>query len=170
MNRFSQELRIIPAVAWAFAALAYVALVVIVTFATGHDPKMQTWPPWGLAMFRGLMPLVLIPYIALIGYVNADARRRGMRYIMWTLLAIFIPNALGIILYFVLREPPMTPCPHCGIRVKAAFAFCPACGTAVGNACPQCRRPVEPAWSHCPACGAKLGNHGVAEPSTQSHN
>ena len=66
---------------------------------------MQTWPAWGLAAFRGLMPLVLIPYIALIGYVNADSRRRGMRSLMWTLLAIFVPNALGIILYFVLRDP-----------------------------------------------------------------
>ena len=157
MSRLSQEMRIIPSVAWAIAALVYLGFVAFAIFITGHDPAMLTWPTWGLAAFRGLMPLVLIPYIALIGYVNADSRRRGMRYVMWTLLAIFIPNALGIILYFVLREPMMTPCPQCSTLVKPGFAFCPACGTAVGNACPQCKKAVEPGWSHCPACGTKLG-------------
>ena len=157
MSRLSQEMRVVPPVAWVIAALAYLGFVAFAIFMTGNDPKMQTWPSWGLAAFCGLMPLVLIPYVALIGYVNADSRRRGMRSLMWTLLAIFIPNALGIILYFVLREPMMTPCPQCATPVKHGFAFCPACGTAVGNACPQCKKTVEPAWSHCPACGIKLG-------------
>jgi hypothetical protein len=156
MSRLSQEIRIVPRVAWVIAVLVYLQLVVILMLATAHDPKMQTWPSWALAAFRGLLPLVLVPYVALIGYVNADSRRRGMRSLMWTLLAIFIPNALGIILYFVLREPMMTPCPQCFTPVKPGFAFCPACGTAVGNACPQCKKTVEPAWSHCPACGTKL--------------
>ena len=30
---------------------------------------------------------------------------------LWTLLAIFIPNAIGIILYFILRDPVPVPCP-----------------------------------------------------------
>ena len=170
MSRLSQEMRIVPRVAWVIALLAYLGLVVVTIYATGHDPKMQTWPSWGIAAFRGLMPLVLIPYVALIGYVNADSRRRGMRSVMWTLLAIFIPNALGIILYFVLREPMMTPCPHCATLVKPGFAFCPACGTAVGKACPQCKKAVEPAWSHCAACGTRLGNHAVEESATQPHS
>ena len=168
MSRLSQEMRIVPRVAWVIAALAYLGFVVLAIFMTGHDPKMQTWPSWGLAAFRGLMPLVLIPYVALIGYVNADSRRRGMRSVMWTLLAIFIPNALGIILYFVLREPLMTSCPQCATPVKHGFAFCPACGAAVGNACPQCKRPVEPGWSHCAACGTRLGP--VSESAAQPHN
>jgi RNA polymerase subunit RPABC4/transcription elongation factor Spt4 len=160
-------MRVVPRVAWVIAVLAYLGFVAFAIFITENDHEIQKWPWWGLTMFRGLMPLVLIPYIALIGYVNADSRRRGMRYVMWTLLAIFIPNALGIILYFVLREPMMTPCPRCATLVKHGFAFCPACGTAVGNACPQCRRPVEPAWSHCAACGTKLGP--VAESAAQPH-
>ena len=28
-----------------------------------------------------------------------------MNYVMWTLLAIFIPSAVGVILYFILRDP-----------------------------------------------------------------
>ena len=52
-----------------------------------------------------LLPMFLAGYTLLIGYIYGDARRRGMRYVMWTLLAIFLFNGIGIILYFILREP-----------------------------------------------------------------
>jgi RNA polymerase subunit RPABC4/transcription elongation factor Spt4 len=100
--------------------------------------------------------------VLLIGYVNADARRRGMRYVMWTLLAIFIPNAIGIIVYFILREPILRPCPNCSQIVKPGYAFCPHCGCNLAPACPNCRRAVEPGWKNCAACGASLsGVSGV---------
>ena len=35
-------------------------------------------------------------YALLVGYVYGDAKRRGMRYIMWTLLAIFLSNGIGV--------------------------------------------------------------------------
>ena len=166
MSRFSEELRIIPRIAWVIAVLAYLGLVVVVIFATRHDPKMQAWPSWGLAMFRGLMPLVLIPYVALIGYVNADARRRGMRYIMWTLLAMFIPNAIGFILYFVLREPILISCPKCDARCRSIFVFCPQCGAELAPSCPACKRAVEPTWHRCAYCGKELEK--TSDPMLQS--
>jgi len=156
MNRFSRELRIIPAVAWLVGILFYLGFAGFSMFMMRCDPGLRTWPSWGKALFTGLMPALFIPYVALIGYVNADARRRGMRYVLWTLLAIFIPNALGIILYFVLRDPLMSTCPQCATPVRHGFAFCPKCGAAVASVCPQCRRAVEPDWSHCAACGAPL--------------
>src|SRR5262249_55726875 len=115
------------------------------------------WPSPGRWMFVSGMPLILAIYVVLVGYVNADARRRGMRYVMWTLLAIFVPNALGIILYFVIRDPLMIPCPSCSAQIRPGFAFCPSCGTAMAHACPGCRRPVDAHWAHCVACGAKIG-------------
>ncbi|MBZ5591244.1 MAG: zinc ribbon domain-containing protein [Acidobacteriia bacterium] len=156
MKRFMEALRIVPRVAWLIGALAYLGLGAFSIYVSHHDPNMREWPSWGRALFFGLMPLLVIPYVALVGYVYADARRRGMRYVVWMLLAIFIPNALGIILYFVLRDPLMSPCPQCATLVKHGFAFCPKCGTAVARACPQCRRAVEPDWSHCAACGTAL--------------
>ncbi|HLY19658.1 MAG TPA: zinc ribbon domain-containing protein, partial [Bryobacteraceae bacterium] len=75
---------------------------------------------------------------------------------LWTLLAIFIPNAIGIILYFVLRDPLLAHCTHCGAEARQGFAFCPRCGAPLAAACPQCRRAVEPGWSHCVNCGATL--------------
>ena len=100
------------------------------------------------------MPLALAGYTLLVGYVYGDARRRGMRYVMWTLLAIFLANGIGIILYFILREPMLDVLLPCGCGVQHGFAYCPRCGANVLPSCPSCRRVVEMGWSHCAWCGA----------------
>jgi hypothetical protein len=56
--------------------------------------------------------------VLLNGYVYADAKRRGMRYVMWTWPAILIPNAIGVILYFVLRDPLLVNCTQWGAQVQ----------------------------------------------------
>jgi hypothetical protein len=102
-------------------------------------------------------PLMIGGYALLVGYVYGDARRRGMRYVMWTLLAIFLTNGIGIILYFILRDPLPSYCSRCGCGVKQGFAYCPRCGANVLPACPSCRRVVQPGWSHCAWCGVTFG-------------
>jgi predicted RNA-binding Zn-ribbon protein involved in translation (DUF1610 family) len=101
-------------------------------------------------------PLILGGYTLLVGYVYGDARRRGMRYVMWTLLAIFLTNGIGIILYFILREPLLAYCSRCGSGIQHGFAYCPHCGANVLPACPACRRVAQPGWSHCAWCGANF--------------
>ena len=103
-----------------------------------------------------LMPLLLAGYTLLIGYVYGDARRRGMRYVMWTLLAIFLFNGIGVILYFILREPLLAYCSKCGAGVQPSHAFCPRCGAGVQPACPACHRTIQPGWTHCAWCGNQL--------------
>jgi RNA polymerase subunit RPABC4/transcription elongation factor Spt4 len=158
MSRFSEEMKIIPTPARVVAVLVYFLVAggfwALLTF--GHDPGMNRMPLIGLGALIFLAPIPLVCWTLLIGYVNADAKRRGMRYIMWTLLAIFIPNAIGIIVYFILREPKMRPCPNCSQTVRPGFAFCPHCGYNLAPACPSCRRAVEPGWRNCPACGTTL--------------
>jgi hypothetical protein len=63
-----------------------------------------------------------------LGYVYADARRRNMPHIPWTLVAAVVPNLLGFLLYFVLRKPLASPCPHCGQPKTPDQLFCPWCG------------------------------------------
>lgn len=157
MTRFRKELSIIPWAAWAIAGLVYLGLaLLVVAFPVRSDPEIRHWP-WLLKTLLVVGPgLPLGVCVLLIGYVNGDARRRGMRYVMWTLLAALIPNAIGIILYFVLREPLITPCPRCAAPLRPGFAFCPKCGAALAEACPQCRSAVEAGWSHCARCGATL--------------
>ncbi len=157
MSRFTKELRIIPAAAWIVAWLAYVAVTTpLFLVALPGDPDMSKWPRWGQALFVYGLLLVLVAFIALIGYVYGDAKRRRMRYVMWTLLAIFIPDAIGIILYFILRDPLPKPCPGCGNVVKASFPFCPHCGTPLQPTCPNCGKGVEFGWANCPQCGQQL--------------
>ena len=96
--------------------------------------------------------------------VYGDAKRRGMRHVLWTLVAMFVPNALGFIAYFILRDPLLQPCAACGATARRDFAFCPQCGSPLPRVCPSCRRPVEPIWPHCAHCGQKV--HAQAETST----
>lgn len=166
MNRFARELKVIPRAAWMIGTVLYlaIALGLGLAFAFNADPEMSAIPTVGkilLTIFPAL--LVFIP-IGLFGYVNGDAKRRGMRYVMWTLLAIFIPNGIGVLLYFLLRDPMPRPCTGCGNVVHAKFAFCSQCGTEVQKACPNCRRPVESTWANCAYCGIKLAA-GMVKPA-----
>jgi len=157
MSRFTQELRIVPRIAWMIGVLIYLgATTPLFIFAVRQDPDLKQWPLVGqLCVAYGPL-LFIIPVIGLIGYVYGDAKRRGMRYVMWTWLAILVPDLIGVILYFILRDPMPKPCPGCGNRVKAGFVFCPQCGTAVQPKCPNCGRAVEIGWANCPQCGQKL--------------
>jgi hypothetical protein len=78
-----------------------------------------------LAVLAGV---VIAIWILGLGYVNGDARRRGMPPILWTLIVAFIPNLLGFLLYFALRRPIALPCPHCGQPTTAGQRFCSWCG------------------------------------------
>lgn len=159
MSGFREELRVIPRTAWVVAWLMYATCVIGLAFATTQDLEMRKWPLVGKAFFAGGLPALLFVLVVLIGYVNGDAKRRGMRHVMWTLLAIFVPDAIGIILYFILRDPLPIPCPTCGTHVLSKFTFCPHCGTPVQPVCPQCGKAVEHAWTNCPHCGTKLPRH-----------
>ena len=157
MSRFREEMQLIAWPAKVIAVIAWVAMfLVMYLLPFTRDPEGRMWPLAAKLVVSALPGLPLAVLVLLIGYVYADAKRRGMRYVMWTLLAIFIPNAIGVILYFILRDPLLVPCPHCGTQVRPGFAFCPKCGGALANACPKCRCAVQPGWSHCVSCGSAL--------------
>jgi zinc-ribbon domain len=80
------------------------------------------------AGFGLLAGVVIAIWILGLGYVYADARRRGMPPILWTLIAAFIPNLLGFLLYFALRRPIALPCPNCGQANAPGQRFCSWCG------------------------------------------
>ena len=157
MSRFTRELRVIPKAAWIVGWFAYACFTVpLFFFVAPTDPEMGKWPRWGQALLIYGIFLLLVAVVALIGYIYGDAKRRQMRYVLWTLLAICTPYAIGIILYFILRDPLPKPCPGCGNVEKAGFPFCPHCGTSLHSTCPNCGKPVEPAWANCAHCGQQL--------------
>lgn len=111
------------------------------------------WVPAIVLILTGVLLAGLVP---LIFYVNADAKRRQMNRLLWTLLVIFVPNAIGFIVYFFMRKPIASSCPQCSATVQADFTFCPACGEGLAPACPACHRAVEAGWTNCAYCGRTL--------------
>jgi Double zinc ribbon len=130
-----------------------------------HQDNLDKLPGVGLIFLPLLASSFLAVYVLLIGFIYVDAKRRGMRYVMWTLLAIFIPDAIGIILYFVLRDPLPTPCPKCSRLSAQSFTFCPSCGAELMRTCRVCRKKLGVGWVNCAYCGTSLtGEMGSSAP------
>jgi RNA polymerase subunit RPABC4/transcription elongation factor Spt4 len=150
-----EEIRLIPKVMIVVAVLIFLgmeALLVIVAFR--HDPHA---PPVAVqVLIATLAGSVLGFFTLLVGYVNRDAKRRGMNSKLWTALVLFIPNAIGYIIYFVVRQPITGACPQCGTTVNPAFNYCPKCKFNLHPACPQCHRGIEVGAAFCPYCSAEL--------------
>ena len=157
---FGHNLAMIRPVAWFIAIALFVGMQCAFWFAIfpNGDPNEMEKMSLALKIFLPtLAASVLFVWALLVGYIYADAKRRGMRYVMWTLLGAFVPNAIGIILYFLLREPLPTPCPRCGKLARGSFAFCPHCGAELLRACRVCGKKLEPGWSNCAHCGTPVG-------------
>jgi Double zinc ribbon len=153
-TRFKDEIRIISPWAFFLAALALVSMTAVLVVVVGQDNHAPSLAVrWLLGLAAGT---VLGGYIVLIGYVNRDAGRRGMSRVLWTLLAVLVPNALGIVLYFILRKPRTSNCSQCDAEVDPGFSFCPRCRNRLQPVCPHCRRSVVPGDKFCPYCGGAL--------------
>jgi uncharacterized membrane protein len=149
MNRLRRELGVATRTGVAISALVAFLGAALLFLATGESPVAVRMG------FSAAMGVVLFIYGFLVSYVHGDAKRRGMRAGVWALVAALVPNALGLIAYFLLREPLLQPCRACGAAVRRDHAFCPQCGAPLPGTCAACRRPVEAGWSHCAHCGAK---------------
>jgi hypothetical protein len=155
MSRFREEMKVVAPGMWALAAVLFVVTAIFGIQLT-RTPEAGQWPDIGKVVFVCVLPSIIFCYTVLVGYVFRDAKRRGMRHVMWTLLAIFIPNAIGFILYFILRQPLVESCRACGAAVSARFSFCPKCDAPRTQVCSSCKSVVEPGWTHCATCGGKL--------------
>jgi RNA polymerase subunit RPABC4/transcription elongation factor Spt4 len=150
----SGEVSIIPVWAWILAVIGFAVMQVVcnVVLARQHDAP----PPVVRALLGLLAGAVAVCYLLLIAYITRDARRRGMSPVLWTFVAILVPNALGIILYFILRQPIRSACPQCGSFVQSGFNFCPHCSHKLSPSCPKCQHMVTATDVYCPYCGTPL--------------
>jgi ribosomal protein L32 len=117
------------------AACAIVCLAVLVGLVAGAvhsrvvgqssvSPVLESLAGICMGLLAGSLIAI---WILCIGYVYADARRRAMPPILWTLIVALIPNLLGFLLYFALRRPLVAPCAQCG-QPGQPGRFCPSCG------------------------------------------
>ena len=156
MNSFWASVRIIPKPAWLVAGLLSVLIVLpLLLGPMRYDDEIRSWPLIGRVGLIAVVPIVVIAYSMLVGFIYADAKRRRMRHVMWAWLAL-VPYFVGVILYFILRDPLPASCPQCGTDVPQAFAFCPGCGASVHPVCPQCGKSLQREWMNCPHCGNRV--------------
>ena len=159
----SAEIKIVPLWAWVLAAVAFIAAQWFFNFPVSHHASPP--PAWARPLLGLLAGGLGGCYVLLIGYINRDAKRRAMSPVLWTIMAVLIPNALGIILFFLLRQPLRGSCPQCGFAIQSGFNFCPRCSCRLSPSCPQCQRIVSPQDAYCPYCGASLLQPPAPAPS-----
>ncbi len=154
-----EEVKVIPAWAWVVAPLMFVGMQLLFNV---FIPSQKNPPPFAFRLIMGLfMGMVLFFWWLLIGYVNRDSGRRGMNRALWTVIAIFVPNGIGFIIYFLMRQPLHMHCPQCGTTVEPGFNFCPKCHFNLTPTCSQCSRPVRHGDVYCAYCGHNLGGAPV---------
>jgi double zinc ribbon protein len=153
-SSLSNEIRVVPWWAYLLALTIFLCFEIIIGIAwtREHNP-----PPLALQYFIRFVPGTVLAFFGLlIGYVNQDAKRRGMNRTLWTLLVTFIPNGIGFVLYFLLRQPLPVPCPQCGNPTNPNFNFCPKCKFNIRPTCPGCQHSVNPGDKFCPNCSHEL--------------
>ena len=156
-TRLQEELKIIPGWAYFLASIGFLCMQFLFNYVIPAQKANANHPPAPVLALLGLLAgFAIACYFLLVGYVNRDAGRRGMSRTLWTIIVIFVPNALGFILYFLLRQPAMQPCPKCRTQVEATFNYCPTCNTKLHPHCAQCQRTVQLTDTFCPYCGYKL--------------
>ena len=95
-------------------------------------------------------------YVLLIGYVSRDVKRRNMSAGLWMLVVIVMPGGIGAVVYFLLRQPLLSRCTHCGTEIASDIHFCPQCQFQLAPVCGRCFRGVQITDVYCTQCGHDL--------------
>src|SRR5579872_4638694 len=149
----AEEIQLIPAWSIVLAGLLFIGIQAAMHFYMWKQPH-PTPPPFGIRVFWSTFSgAVIAAYTMMVGYVTNDARRRSMNVGLWTLIVIFMPGAIGLIVYFLLRQPTRTYCPRCTEHIRSSFNFCPRCKFQLAPVCTSCHHTVSITDSFCANCG-----------------
>ena len=144
-------------IAWWAYALAAAAFIFFQLLMNVFVPQQHNPPPPGIRIFIGLLGgIVLAGWLLLVGYVHNDAAKRGMNKWVWTAVVLFIPNAIGFILYLLTRKQLLAECPNCHTAIQPTYRFCPKCATPRLAVCGHCNTPIMPGDQYCNNCGRML--------------
>jgi RNA polymerase subunit RPABC4/transcription elongation factor Spt4 len=147
----TSEIKIVPTWAWALAGVVFFIAQFFFNVGGFGTRTRRYWRDLCLGSRSAWWRVLCIFY-------RRQKRTRTAHEPLWTIVAVFIPNALGIILYFVLRQPLRSACPHCGNAVQPGFNFCPRCSYKLSPSCLQCQRVVGVNDVYCPYCGTPIRN------------
>lgn len=147
------ELSLIPAWSIVLAILVFAAVQYLFHVVMPHH-KHEMLPmrllmsySWGTAFAS---------YVLLVGYVSRDVKRRRMPAGLWMLIVLLMPGGIGAVVYFLLRQPLLRPCPHCRTEIASSCHFCPQCQFQMAPVCGRCFRGVQITDVYCSQCGHDL--------------
>ena len=152
---------------------------------TSNDDGLSILPGWSIALaivvfaafqylFHGVLPhhkqemlpmrllmgyswgTAFASYVLLVGYVSRDVKRRKMSAGLWMLIVILMPGGIGAVVYFLLRQPILSRCPHCTTEISSNCHFCAQCQFQMAPVCGQCFRGVQITDAYCTQCGHDL--------------
>ena len=166
--RFSEEFRIVPRWLKVLCLILYLLAVAIATLVATYMPETRIQDLRDDTVLAALAAVgivtgigaLLSAFLLMLGYVNRDAKRRGMNSLLWTLLVLVLsPGYVGIgfIIYFLIRDPLPYPCPRCSQPVGPRFNFCPNCKCDLHPCCPNCKHEIAETDKYCPYCAFELG-------------
>ena len=153
-----EDLGMLPVWSIVLAAVVFIAVQVLFHGVLPHHRhemlpmRLLMGYSWGTAFAS---------YVLLVGYVSRDVKRRRMSAGLWMLIVIVMPGGIGAVVYFLLRQPILTPCPHCSTEITSSFHFCPQCQFQMAPVCGQCFRSVRITDSFCSVCGHDLAVDGA---------
>ena len=115
---------------WATAVVCCGVLIGLVVgyYAAPPGAVFRTMAADGAAALAG--GILVAIWLLGLGFVFADARQRAMPPVLWTLVAMLVPNLLGFLLYFAMRKPLTVSCAGCSRAIPADQPFCPWCGNS----------------------------------------
>lgn len=157
-RRPESDLSLIPAWSIVLSIVVFVAVQYLFHGVLPHH-KHEMLPmrllmgySWGTA---------LASYVLLVGYVSRDVRRRAMPAGLWMSIVLLMPGGIGAIVYFLLRQPVLSRCPHCSTEISTSFNFCPQCQFQTAPVCGRCFRGVQLTDAFCTQCGHDLTEDGA---------
>ncbi len=61
-------------------------------------------------------------------FIYSDAKEHSESPALWVILVLFIPDFIGVLIYFLLGRKRVVICPACSARMPEGSRFCTACG------------------------------------------
>jgi hypothetical protein len=165
--RFRNEFRIVPTWLKVLCVVLYLIAIAVTILVVHYEPDarmndLKDDVATATVAAIGAVTAVSIfvaAFILMLGYVNRDAKRRGMNSALWTLLVLLLSSGsglLGFIIYFLIRDPLPYPCPRCSQPVGPRFNFCPNCKCDLHPSCSNCKRETVETDKFCPYCAYEL--------------
>ena len=159
LNASADDLSMIPWWSIILAILVFIGMQYLV-HGTGGTAAGDPHHRPGMFPMRILMGYswgtLFASYVLLVGYVSRDVKRRNMSAGLWMLIVLLMPGGIGAIVYFLLRQPILSRCPHCSTEIASSFHFCPQCQFQLAPVCGRCYRGVQITDIYCKLCGHDL--------------